>query len=747
MRPRIRRAVVRIAEVASGLGLAAAVALPRLVPLERIRAHALTAAEEALHRPVEAGDVRLEIFSGLGAGVENLAVRNGPGWESPALFSAQRVSLKLAFWPLLRHRVRVERIVVDEPTVAVERNERGESNVDDLAEQARRAGESRPAPTLPGGIPLAALRPESFSVSAVEVRHGRVVFVDKLAAAGRALRVAVEDVTGSVREIGSTAPTSFDVAARFLSDEGRNVSVRGLVAAGGRDSIAGAPLRVRFAAKDLDVSRLIGLASALGASGGPNPRLDALDALRRDAGGAFSVEGSVDGAVLGALTLAGRAALAPSRGSRLPPVESEYAVTLDVPKDSLVVHRATLSAASLPVSAEGRVDGLRSEPRVDLRLSTPESIPLERIASLAAAAGKRLPESLRVSGRLRLEARVRGRASDLAARLQADASSLGASVDGKPVISAASLHAAVASRGRDRASGVVAAPSGALRGIPFQDLAAEWRWSDGTLVVTPGLRVLGGRVGMRLEANLARADSVSSMAFEVAGLPLDRLADASDSPMRGMVGGTLAGWMSMSGRGFGTDAFGRTASGSGRIRVSQAEIRTVKLLPEIVRTVARYGRAAGFAVPDGLDTPRRFELETGMRFGGGRVETPDATLTSGDVVVRAGGSVAPDRTMSYRGTVVLGPRAVASFGRIGAYLADERGRFEIPFRVEGLATSPRVSVDLDPLALGQRLVSRRVRDALPARARRIVDSVLERVGGSGFAPLERLRGLFRRGGD
>jgi hypothetical protein len=97
MRPRIRRAVVRLAEVASGLGLAAAVALPRLVPLERIRTHALTAAEAALHRPVEAGDVRLEIFSGLGAGVENLAVRNGPGWESPALFSAQRVSLKLAF--------------------------------------------------------------------------------------------------------------------------------------------------------------------------------------------------------------------------------------------------------------------------------------------------------------------------------------------------------------------------------------------------------------------------------------------------------------------------------------------------------------------------------------------------------------------------------------------------------------------------------------------------------------------------
>jgi len=79
VRPPLRR-VARIAEVLSGLGLAAAVALPRLVPLERIRAHAISAAESSLHRRVDAGDVRLEIFSGLGAGVENLSVRNAPGW-------------------------------------------------------------------------------------------------------------------------------------------------------------------------------------------------------------------------------------------------------------------------------------------------------------------------------------------------------------------------------------------------------------------------------------------------------------------------------------------------------------------------------------------------------------------------------------------------------------------------------------------------------------------------------------------
>jgi hypothetical protein len=182
----------------------------------------------------------------------------------------------------------------------------------------------------------------------------------------------------------------------------------------------------------------------------------------------------------------------------------------------------------------------------------------------------------------------------------------------------------------------------------------------------------------------------------------------------------------------------------------------VKLLPEVVRTVARVGRAAGFAVPDGLDAPRRFELETGVRFGGGRVETPDAKLTSGDVVVRAEGSVDRDRSLDYRGRVVLGPRAVAEFGRIGAYLADERGGFEIPFRVAGPAASPRVSVDLDTFALARRLVSGGVRDALdgrttggalPDRARRIVEELVRGAGAGGLRPLERLRDLFHRGGD
>src|SRR5262249_33499788 len=210
----------------------------------------------------------------------------------------------------------------------------------------------------------------------------------------------------------------------------------------------------------------------------------------------------------------------------LPPVEGESAGPLDAPSDSLTIHRSTVRAASLPLTAEGRVDGLRADPRLDVRIATPEAVSVERILSLASAAG-RLPESLRASGRLRFEARVRGHASDVAARLEADASTLDARADGKPVFAATSLHADVASRGSGQASGRVAAPAGAIRGMPFEDLGAEWRWSDGTLVIAPLLRVFGARIGMRMEADLRRPDSESRFAFEVRGLPLERLADAS----------------------------------------------------------------------------------------------------------------------------------------------------------------------------------------------------------------------------
>src|SRR4029079_5525924 len=130
MRPAARRLLVVFAIVVAVLAALLA-ALPYVLSLDATRARMLAAAESALHRKVEAGAIRLQIFTGLGVGLEDVAVKNPSGWESPDLLSARRVSVKLAFLPLLSRRVEVRRIVLEAPALTVERSPSGALSVDD----------------------------------------------------------------------------------------------------------------------------------------------------------------------------------------------------------------------------------------------------------------------------------------------------------------------------------------------------------------------------------------------------------------------------------------------------------------------------------------------------------------------------------------------------------------------------------------------------------------------------------------
>src|SRR5262245_2726414 len=100
MRLAVRR-LLWVLGVLVGVLVLAVLALPYLVSLDALRGRIVERAEAALHRKVEIGKVRLQILTGLGAGVEKLVVHNKPGSENPALLTADEMSVKVAFWPLL----------------------------------------------------------------------------------------------------------------------------------------------------------------------------------------------------------------------------------------------------------------------------------------------------------------------------------------------------------------------------------------------------------------------------------------------------------------------------------------------------------------------------------------------------------------------------------------------------------------------------------------------------------------------
>ena len=217
MRTVPRRILIAAAVVVAVLiGLLAA--LPRLLDLESLRRRILASAEASLHRKVEAGAIRLQIFSGLGAGLENLVVHNPPGWESPDLLTAKRISVKVAFLPLLSRRVEVKRIVLDSPALTIERAPTGALSVDDLM---------KPSPDASAGAAPPASSAAAFLVSRLVLERGAVRFVDRKVSPGRTVTTAVEELRGEIADVGGSAPARFDLSARFLASSGSNLSLRG----------------------------------------------------------------------------------------------------------------------------------------------------------------------------------------------------------------------------------------------------------------------------------------------------------------------------------------------------------------------------------------------------------------------------------------------------------------------------------------------------------------------------------------
>jgi AsmA protein len=716
MSPTIRRLSL-IAAALAGLLLLLVLALPYVVSLDALRTRVVAAAEEALHRKVEIGAMRIQILSGPGAGVEKFVVHNTAGFESPALVSAERVSVKVAFWPLLSRRIEVRAVVLDGVTVTIERRPDGAMNIDDFLSAGKR--DSAPASRTAAAALL---------VSRIEIARGRALFVDRKVAPGKTITLALDDITGRLTDIGPTTPARFDLAARFLADSGRNLTLRGKLGPPPSEGpVGGAPLEAGFSAKSLALARL-----------GPY-----VAAFQSTDPGTLTVDGKAIGKMLGALEIAGSVVLAPAGpSSPIPAVDGTFESTLDWPRGALAIGRSVFEVAKLPLAIQGRLYDLHKEPRVDLRIATPGEVELDEVTGLPGLAG-RLPASVKLAGRVRVEVQIDGLSSDLEMRGSADASAFGVSMDGQPLFAAPSLHATLGSRGKAPLAGRVTAPSGKLKNLPFEKLVADWTWNQGALTLSPSAGVFGGTLAARVDSDFAHSRSDSHLALDVQSVQGQPLLESVTS-LRNVFSGTLRGKMSLTSQGLGWDAVSKTARGEGHIAVADADIRTVQLMPEVARTLAAVGKVAGFQVPASLEDTKFSTLETSLKLADGRLATPDLSMSGRDVSVSADGSIGLDRTLAYQGRIVLGPSIVKSLGNTGRYLADSTGRIALAFRANGPITGPKVTIDESVvLDLGRRVLARAAQDRIGGTAGKMLGDVLDSGDGKKTDPVDILQQLLR----
>src|SRR5258708_7321516 len=62
--------------------------------------------------------------------LHDVSIGNPPGFSSGNLLEAKKVSARIALLPLLRRRVEVETLAIDQPHIMVEPDERGHTNVE-----------------------------------------------------------------------------------------------------------------------------------------------------------------------------------------------------------------------------------------------------------------------------------------------------------------------------------------------------------------------------------------------------------------------------------------------------------------------------------------------------------------------------------------------------------------------------------------------------------------------------------------
>lgn len=138
-----------------GLMLAAVVVVKVVFTKERILAMLTPRIEEAINRQVSIGDAGISFWGGIGVWLGDVTVDNREGFSEEPFLTIHKLEFKARFWPLLAGRVELDRVLLHYPSMLLEYNAAGASNLDDLLARKPSADTTKTA-AMPGETALAA---------------------------------------------------------------------------------------------------------------------------------------------------------------------------------------------------------------------------------------------------------------------------------------------------------------------------------------------------------------------------------------------------------------------------------------------------------------------------------------------------------------------------------------------------------------------------------------------------------------
>jgi uncharacterized protein involved in outer membrane biogenesis len=411
---------------------------PTLLNLEQIKERVVNRVERQLNRDVELGEVRLELFNGLGAGLEKLTIANPKGWQSPYFVKVDTLSIKVALIPLLSRKIEVSKLILDTGEIVIERDAQGRLNYDDL-----KAAPSSPAPAADesvqpsqppvssdsdapsGPSPLAGLL-----VSRLALNHIDVKFIDQMVAPGETITTVAHNINLEADNIRFNTPIEFDLSGAMLTDGEANVRLRGQVGpVPDHDDIdlQHMPLQLTLKATTLPLAPVT---PYLGATSFPTA-------------GELSSDIAVEGTLSDGLRMQGtlsldKATMPDTAGHgqpvSLPAITLTQNIALHFADAKLTITKAQVDLGALHMTLVGSVKQFDTpSPQLELSLHT-SNVALADVVNQWPILATALPVATETQGNVALQATVKGTPEHLHITSQVDARPLTTRLsDGTPI--------------------------------------------------------------------------------------------------------------------------------------------------------------------------------------------------------------------------------------------------------------------------------------------------------------------------
>lgn len=150
----------------------------RRMDLNHLVAGRLPDIEKKIHRKLTIGDVRLKLFNDPGLEIADVHLSNRPEGGGEPFVGASHITIGFQLLPLFKRELQLERIILQAPSILIERDAEGRFNFDDILDSLSSA-DGR-TPSGPSEKEASTELPVNINISKIEILDGRLHFRDAM---------------------------------------------------------------------------------------------------------------------------------------------------------------------------------------------------------------------------------------------------------------------------------------------------------------------------------------------------------------------------------------------------------------------------------------------------------------------------------------------------------------------------------------------------------------------------------------